>query len=138
MALQRDGTRVYGNIGSATYTTPEGLIAFDCPTNCSSLWLVVSGAPSRYWTRDWLSWDSESTAEQWPYRVKFYQTNVYGKANNNTYPTAIHDMADDSSNRQAPDNVYTVTGQIVKHGSTSLDGLPRGVYIVGGRKVIKK
>lgn len=138
VALQRDGTRVYGNIGSATYTTPEGLIAFDCPTNCSSLWLVVSGAPSRYWTRDWLSRDSESTAEQWPYRVKFYQTNVYGKANNNTYPTAIHDMADDSSNRQAPDNVYTVTGQIVRHGSTSLDGLPRGVYIVGGRKVIKK
>lgn len=137
VALQKDGTRVYGDIATATYAEPEGTIAFDCPANCSYLWLVVSGAPTNYWTRDWLSWSEEGPAEQWPYRVKLYQTNVYGKANNNDYPTAIHDVAADSAGRQAPANVYTLSGQIVRHGSTSLDGLPQGVYIVGGKKVIK-
>ena len=97
---------------------------------------MVSGAPTSYWTRDWLSWESESTAEQWPYRVKFYQTNVYGKANNDTYPTAIHDRTADG--RTAHDNVYTVSGRHVGCGSASLDGLPNGIYVVGGKKVIKK
>ena len=138
VALQKDGTRVYGDIATATYADPEGVIAFDCPANCSYLWLVVSGAPTSYWTRDWLSWSEEGPAEQWPYRVKLYQTNVYGKANNNDYPTAIRDVAVEGAGRQARANVYTLSGQIVRHGSTSLDGLPQGVYIVGGKKVIKK
>lgn len=136
VAYLKDGTRRYGGIGSTTYATPDGLIAFDCPANCSALWLVVSGAPTSYWTRDWLSWESESTAEQWPYRVKFYQTNVYGKANNDTYPTAIHDRTADG--RTAHGNVYTVSGWHVGCGSASLDGLPNGIYVVGGKKVIKK
>ena len=138
VALQKDGTRVYGDIATATYAEPEGVIAFDCPANCSYLWLVVSGAPTSYWTRDWLSWSEEGPAEQWPYRVKLYQTNVYGKANNNDYPTAIRDVAAEGAGRQTPVNVYTLSGQIVRLGSTSLDGLPQGVYIVGGKKVIKK
>lgn len=138
VALQKDGTRVYGDIATATYADPEGTIAFDCPANCSYLWLVVSGAPTSYWTRDWLSWSEEGPAEQWPYRVKLYQTNVYGKANNNDYPTAIHDVAAEGTGRQAPANVSTLSGQIVRYGSTSLDGLPRGIYIAGGKKVIKK
>lgn len=138
VALQRNGTRVYGDIATATYAAPDSVIAFDCPANCSHLWLVVSGAPTSYWTRDWLSWSEEGATEQWPYRVKFYQTNVHGKANNNTFPTAIHDVAADGTAGQASDNVYMLTGQIVRRGSTSLDGLPRGIYIVGGRKVVKK
>ena len=138
VALQKDGTRVYGDIATATYAEPEGVIAFDCPANCSYLWLVVSGAPTSYWTRDWLSWSEEGPAEQWPYRVKLYQTNVYGKANNNDYPTAIRDVAAEGTGRQAPANVSTLSGQIVRYGSTSLDGLPRGIYIAGGKKVIKK
>ena len=62
VALQRDGTRVYGDISSATYSNPDGTLAFDCPANCKYLWLVVSGAPTSYWTRDWLSWSEESVA----------------------------------------------------------------------------
>ena len=34
-------------------------------------------------------------------------------------------------------DVYDLNGRKVRSGSTSLDGLPRGIYIVGGRKVIK-
>lgn len=36
-----------------------------------------------------------------------------------------------------PNNVYDLNGRMVRSGSTSLEGLPRGIYIVGGRKVVK-
>lgn len=137
VALKKDGTRVYGDIARATTIHPQQTIAFECPAQCQYVWLVVSGAPTIYWTRDWLSWSEESTVEQWPYRVKFYQTNVYGQANNNSLPTGIEGV--DSETRDAEDNnVYAVTGQIVRRGTTSLQGLPSGIYIVNGRKVVKK
>ena len=94
VALKRDGTRVYGDIYSASYASPKKTIAFDCPANCQYVWLVVSGAPTTYWTRDWLSWSEESDVEQWPYRVKFHQTNVYGQTNNNTYPSGVDEPDD--------------------------------------------
>ena len=137
VALLKDGTRVYGDVETATYNDSIGVATFDCPANCSYLWLVVSGAPTNYWTRDWTSWDTESTAEQWPYRVKLYQTNIYGKANNNSYPSAITGV--EAAETLPTDNhVYSVTGQIVRHGSTSLEGLDRGIYIVNGKKVLVK
>ena len=37
-----------------------------------------------------------------------------------------------------PADVYTLTGSKVRHAATSLDGLPKGVYIVNGKKVIVK
>ena len=140
VALQKDGTRVYGDIATANYKEPEQLVAFDCPANCSYLWLVVSGAPTSYWTRNWLSWDSESTAEQWPYKVKFYQTNVYGKANNNELPDVVDGIMMYEINRQTPsnENVYTLDGRLISRGNSSVDGLPEGIYIVGGRKVVVK
>jgi hypothetical protein len=81
----------------------------------------------------------ETTAEQWPYRVKFYKTNIYGKATDNTDPTGIEDVVSENSNKVATDNnVYSLTGQIVRQGTTSLDGLAEGIYIVNGKKVLKK
>ena len=137
VALKKDGTRVYGDIGSATYSNPEKTVAFKCPADCSYLWLVVSGAPTSYWTRDWIDWNGvEGIQEQWPYKVKLHQTNVYGSANNNTYPDGITDVKGDGT-AVADNNVYTLTGQIVRQGSTSLEGLPKGIYIVGGKKVMK-
>jgi len=140
VALQRDGTRLYGDIGRASYTDSVAVVAFDCPANCTYVWLVVSGAPSRYWTRDWLSWDAESTAEQWPYRVKLYQTNIYGKANNNTLPDWVDGIETVKAGtvRPADNRVYSVTGVMVREGSTSLEGLPSGIYLVGGKKVMKQ
>lgn len=91
VALKQDNTRVYSDITSANYNSADKTIAFECPANCKYLWLVVSGAPTNYWTRDWLSWSEESDVEQWPYRVKFHQTNVYGQTNNNTIPDNIDD-----------------------------------------------
>ena len=34
-------------------------------------------------------------------------------------------------------DVYSLSGQKVKSKTTSLDGLPRGIYIINGKKVIK-
>jgi len=137
VALLRDGTRVYGDIADATYKNPTGTIAFQYPANCSHLWFVVSGAPTSYWTRDWIDWDGvQGNKEQWPYKVKFYQTNVYGNVNNNTLPAAIEDVELDES-PITDNNVYSITGQLVRQGNTSLQGLPQGIYIINGKKVIK-
>ena len=35
-----------------------------------------------------------------------------------------------------PVNVYNVQGRMVRSKATTLDGLPKGVYIVNGRKVV--
>ena len=136
VALKSNGERIYGDIATATYDAPSKYVAFDCPSGCTYLWLVVSGAPTAYWTRDWLSWDGESTAEQWPYRVKLHQTNVYGNANNDTYPTAVVSLkATDNTDKEAYGNVYSINGQIVRRGTTSLEGLPKGLYVVNGKIV---
>lgn len=34
-------------------------------------------------------------------------------------------------------NVYDLNGRLIRQGSTSLEGLPRGIYIVGGKKVLR-
>lgn len=130
VALKKDGTRVYGDIASASRTKPEQTVAFDCPAGCQYLWLVVSGAPTLYWTRDWLSWSEESTVEQWPYRVKFHQTNVFGQANPNTLPTGIEGVEPDAK----PENneTYDLGGRRVT------SSLPKGIYIRNGRKVVIK
>ncbi|HNV66020.1 MAG TPA: DUF6055 domain-containing protein [Bacteroidales bacterium] len=72
VALLSDGTRVYSDMFSAS----SGTASFTCPENCSDLWFVVSGAPKTYWQHGWD--EDESNDEQWPYRVKFSGTNIYG------------------------------------------------------------
>lgn len=39
---------------------------------------------------------------------------------------------------EEPFDVYDLRGHKVRHGVTSLDGLPAGIYIVNGKKVLKK
>lgn len=34
-------------------------------------------------------------------------------------------------------NVYDINGRIIRQGTTSLEGLPKGIYIVNGKKVIR-
>ena len=138
VALKKDGTRVYGDVATTTSNEPTDVVSFEYPGNCSYLWLVVSGAPTVYWSRNWNGVASEK--EQMPYKVKFYQTNVYGNANNNTYPVGIEEIALDADPEVRPDdnNVYTLTGQIVRQGSTSLEGLTEGIYVVNGKKVYVK
>ena len=136
VALKKDGTRIYGDVSTADYKNPDAIVQFECPADCSYLWLVVSGAPTAYWSRGWNGTTTDD--EQWPYKVKFYQTNVYGNANNNDVPSGIDIITLDAAGSKARSaNVYTVSGQLVREGSTSLEGLPNGIYIVGGKKVVK-
>ena len=47
--------------------------------------------------------------------------------------TGITDIQDNNQNQ----DVYDLSGRKVRSGSTSLEGLPRGIYIVNGKKIIK-
>ena len=54
--------------------------------------------------------------------------------------TAILGSADGISNIQEEhhdNDVYDLNGRKVRTGTTSLEGLPSGIYVVGGRKVVK-
>lgn len=137
VAYLKDGSRVYGDINRATYNDSIGFASFDCPANCQYLWLVVSGAPTSYWTRDWPDWEGESTAEQWPYRIKFYQTNIYGKTNNNTYPTGIKDVRIvNRESLKSNSDIYDLQGR--KISSSDHSSLKSGLYLVGGKKIFVK
>lgn len=85
VALLDDGRRVYSDMGSssfiAEYSNPKDTITFTCPDNCIKLWLVVAGAPSIHWPHEWD--DDSADDEQWPYQVKFENTNIYGVFNFN-------------------------------------------------------
>jgi len=49
--------------------------------------------------------------------------------------TGIKSVTDTAVRRTADNNVYSLTGVLVRRG-TSTDGLPAGLYIVNGKKVI--
>ena len=136
VALKKDGTRVYGDIASATYDEPRNTVAFDCPAGCSYLWLVVSGAPTSYWSRGWNGTTTDD--EQWPYKVKLYQTNVFGNTNNNSFPVGISEITQKETLRPSDGNIYTISGQLIRKGAESTEGLKPGIYIIGGKKVMVK
>lgn len=72
VALLGNGTRVYSDMFSAS----SGTASFTCPDDCTDMWFVVSGAPTTYWMHGWD--EDESNDEQWPYKVKFAGTGIYG------------------------------------------------------------
>lgn len=78
VAYANDGTRTYGNIESAA----DGVATLTVPEGCTRLFFVVMGAPTEHWRHPWD--DNASNDEQWPYQVKFENTDVYG--NFNEYP----------------------------------------------------
>ena len=51
-------------------------------------------------------------------------------------PTAIGSI-EAAPAEQRPVAVYDAAGRLLPHAKANLEGLPRGIYIVGGRKVIK-
>lgn len=151
VAMKNDGTRVYSNMASASYTDLKDTLRFECPIS-SRLYLVVTGAPKIYWQH---LWDNDNTNdEQWPYMVKFENTNKYGSPN----PTAIRETGADadvavhiSGNTlyiYAPSASVIVAnagGQTVANGTVNGEWsktLPAGLYTIkvgsGQKSTVRK
>lgn len=73
VAYTSDGETVYGETGKEK----EGEATLTIPANCSKLFFVVMGAPTTYVRHPWD--DNVSNDEQWPYEVKFENTNLAGE-----------------------------------------------------------
>jgi hypothetical protein len=50
----------------------------------------------------------------------------------------MEDQEMDNPGIEEPFDVYDLNGRKVKSQVTSLDGLPRGIYIINGKKVMKQ
>ena len=48
--------------------------------------------------------------------------------------TVINSLAEEMGLIPASSNIYSLSGQLVRQNSTSLEGLPKGIYIVNGKK----
>lgn len=72
VALLENGQRVYGDMSKKMASDAE----FTIPQGCSKLWFVVSGAPTTYEPHPWD--EKESNDDQWPYKVKFENTDLLG------------------------------------------------------------
>lgn len=72
VALLKDGSRVYGAMESGITKT----VKFTVPDNCAKLWFVVTGAPNTYAPHPWD--EKENNDDQWPYKVKFTNTDLLG------------------------------------------------------------
>jgi hypothetical protein len=72
VALLDNGHRVYGEMNRKTASNVE----FTIPDGCAKLWFVVLGAPSLYVAHPWD--EKESNDDQWPYKVKFTNTDLLG------------------------------------------------------------
>lgn len=79
VAQLQDGSCVYGDMGKSTYREPKDTVRFNCPAGCKRLYFVVSGGSKTYWRQVWD--DDDTNDEQWPYQVRFGNTNRYGSAN---------------------------------------------------------
>ncbi|WP_372647722.1 DUF4859 domain-containing protein [Draconibacterium sp.] len=72
VALLESGERIYGEMNRETSASVE----FTVPAGCERLWFVVLGAPATYEAH---AWDElESNDDQWPYKVKFTNTDLLG------------------------------------------------------------
>src|SRR3989339_5189 len=76
VALLENNTRVYSDMNTSNSISSSVDASFTIPAGCKKLWLVVLGAPTIY---SRLPWDEKEINDaQWPYKVKFTNTDLYG------------------------------------------------------------
>ncbi len=75
VALLEDGTREYGEMNQKESHT----VNFTVPSNTQKLFFVVLGAPKKYKAHPWD--EKELNDAQWPYKVKFNNTDLLGSVN---------------------------------------------------------
>lgn len=79
--------------------------------------------------RGWLQSVQGQTSKVFEYEIE----GVVEQVNGNT--TAIDGI---EAAQQHSANIYNLNGQLVRQGATSTEGLPSGIYIVGGKKLVVK
>ncbi|KIP62718.1 hypothetical protein ST44_05675 [Prevotella pectinovora] len=79
--------------------------------------------------RGWLQSVGDQPSKVFEYEIEGVVEQVNGNA------TAI-DGIEAAQQRSA--NIYNLNGQLVRQGATSTEGLPSGLYIVGGKKLVVK
>ena len=155
VALLTNGTRVYSDMRSASAALPTDTLMFLSPDNCKQLWLVVTGAPSSHWRHAWD--DDDSNDEQWPYQVKFNNTNLLGQQNIvNSLPDAsdygielyggpgklVANELPIGSRLQVYNLMGTCVADLQSETSTVTLTLDKGVYVVSvlnrGKKFVEK
>lgn len=78
--------------------------------------------------RGWLQ-STGQASKVFEYEIEGVVEQVNGNA------TAIDGI---ESAQQHSANIYNLNGQLVRQGATSTEGLPSGIYIVGGKKLVVK
>ena len=88
VALLNDGTRQYFD-DNTIHCTGTGekteTISMTVPSNVRQLWLVVAPTPSAYYQHKWD--ENVTNDDQWPYRVKFNNTDIGPRATALVEPT---------------------------------------------------
>lgn len=79
--------------------------------------------------RGWLQSANDLPSKGFEYEIEGVVDQVNGDV------TAIDGI---EAEQQHNANIYNLNGQLVRQGATSTEGLPSGLYIVGGKKVVVK
>lgn len=108
VALKDDKTRVYGQM----YSSKEGTANFEVPAGTTNLYFVVLGAPTEYRQNEWD--DDASDDDQWPYKVRFAQTDLLGnfKIDETADPADValsYDVSCDAANASFPLGVINLS-----------------------------
>lgn len=96
----------------------------------AGLWYYRTTQTKTKGFRGWLQTPANSqTSKGFEYEIEGVVDQVNGDA------TAIEGI---EAEQQHNANIYNLNGQLVRQGGTSTEGLPSGLYIVGGKKVVVK
>lgn len=95
----------------------------------TGLWYYRTVETNTKGFRGWLETIGDRPSNVFEYEIE----GVVEQVNGNT--TAIEGI---EAEQQHDANIYNLNGQLVRQGATSTEGLPSGLYIVGGKKLVVK
>lgn len=95
----------------------------------AGLWYYRTAETKTKGFRGWLQSVQGQASNVFEYEIE----GVVEQVNGNT--TAIDGI---EAAQQHSANIYNLNGQLVRQGATSTEGLPSGLYIVGGKKLVVK
>lgn len=142
--------RVEGTKGSEEYGTAQQVQFVGTYVNCydnnnipansyvlngnnvggtTGLWYYRTVPTKTKGFRGWLQSVNGQASKVFEYEIEGVVEQVNGNA------TAIDGI---EAAQQHSANIYNLNGQLVRQGATSTEGLPSGLYIVGGKKLVVK